>query len=297
MLCYFCKNNNFKSLSYFKKGDSLSYRCKRCGLVHLESKENKIKDIKKYYSLEYYPKDYIGRKEFLDTYSYRFNFIDKYFPKPCRVLEVGAGSGDFLSLLKKRGYDTYGIDLSERAVGQAKKNYNLDLFCGTLDDAKFDDNHFDVVVMYHVLEHLEDPMSLLNEVNRVLKPKGILLAEVPHPTGFDARFSKKAAYHIADYPNHLYLFPPKTIKKMLFKSNFKTEEIATSFSFLTVNFIRKILSFFNSGKKRNDNKNSIKVKNKTISLNKSQVKKSFFYFFLKKIFSGMKITIIAQKND
>ncbi|NOY35620.1 MAG: class I SAM-dependent methyltransferase [bacterium] len=252
--------------------------------------ERHLRNAREYYGSVFYPEGYSGRKGSLGAFSYRFFLLDKHFPKGGKFLEVGAGSGDFLHLLKEKGYNAEGVELSRRAVEQAKENYNSDLFCGTLNEAAFNDYFFDFIAMYHVLEHVPNPLPLLKEVNRVLKPGGVLLIELPHVTGVDARLSRRLLENILDYPNHLYLFPQKTIKKMLLKSGFEILETEKSFSFLAANLARKLITFKQRKSKLSDSKREGAVCEPQRAIKKLRAPK-----ILRNIFPGMKLTIVAKK--
>jgi len=129
--------------------------------------------------------------------------------------------------------------LSAPAVAAAKRNYSLDIFHGTLHDARFADETFDVVAMFHVIEHLPDPRSVLREARRILKRNGVLIAEVPHPTGFDARMSKELLESIMDYPHHVQLFPPAALRELFVEAGFEVVSLKPSFSFFFSRLLMK----------------------------------------------------------
>lgn len=101
-------------------------------------------------------------------------------PKGSKVLDVGCNAGDFMELIKReRGCDVTGVDLSEICIEKAKaKGLNVHLV--DAETLPFPDQSFDCVILTEVLSHLYDPVPVLNEIVRVLKPRGILLGSTPH---------------------------------------------------------------------------------------------------------------------
>jgi len=85
------------------------------------------------------------------------------------VLDVGCGSGTLLGLLKHRGFRVTGLDFSAEAAAIAKAENGVDVAVGSLEEAHFPAESFDVVTLFHVMEHVTNPRQVLAEVSRVLK--------------------------------------------------------------------------------------------------------------------------------
>jgi len=101
-------------------------------------------------------------------------------PYGSKVLDVGANDGEFMKLLKeKRDCEVYGIDPSEVAIAKAKEK-GIEVILGDAEHLPFEDNTFDYVTLNEVLIHLVDPVAVLKEIRRVLKPEGSLLGSAPH---------------------------------------------------------------------------------------------------------------------
>lgn len=134
------------------------------------------------------------------------------------ILDIGCATGEFLHQCKKAGYQTTGIEPSVKARSFAKQNYALDVF---EEDAlnQFPENHFDVVTMWHVLEHVLDLNQRLAQIRRVLKPGGLFVVAVPNCESFDALYYGEfwAAY---DVPRHLYHFTQETMNLLVTKKGF-----------------------------------------------------------------------------
>ena len=135
-----------------------------------------------------------------------------------KILDIGTGTGYFLNQMKNAGWDVSGIEQDHDAREFGKSHFGLNVF----DKNKlfdFDENSFDVITMWHVLEHIHRYDEYLKQIKKILKPNGKLIIAVPNYTSTDARHYKKywAAY---DLPIHLWHFSPKSIKLLLDKYNF-----------------------------------------------------------------------------
>ena len=127
-----------------------------------------------------------------------------------RVLDVGAGAGATLNELRNLGWRAEGIDFDAEAVKNAADTYGLDVKVGTLEEQGYPLNHFDAVVMSHVIEHVHDPVDLLGECWRILKPGGILVVVTPNADSLGRRYFG-ANWTVFEPPRHLTVFSRKTL--------------------------------------------------------------------------------------
>lgn len=102
------------------------------------------------------------------------------FTKRGRVLDIGAGKGEFLALAKKSGWDVYGVEMSEKFADYAKNRYNLNIEKKSLSQIGYPGKYFDVVTLNMVLEHIEEPNGIMKEIHRILKDDGIVIIEIPN---------------------------------------------------------------------------------------------------------------------
>ena len=122
-----------------------------------------------------------------------------------RLLDVGCGPGTLIGILKGKGYDVLGLDLSTQAADIAARENGVRVVVGTLDDAGFPDASFDIVTLFHVLEHVLDPRAVLREVGRVLRPDGRVVLQVPNIDSWQSRllgprwWGLHVPRHIVDY--------------------------------------------------------------------------------------------------
>lgn len=127
-------------------------------------------------------------------------------------LDIGCGTGEFLNACKNAGYTTRGIEPSELARTQAKKNYNLAVSDNT-DLTQFSEEEFDSISMWHALEHIPNLNETISQLHKILKQNGKIIIAVPNYKSWDATYYKEfwAAW---DVPIHLWHFSKNTIEKV-----------------------------------------------------------------------------------
>jgi SAM-dependent methyltransferase len=138
--------------------------------------------------------------------------------RPGRILDIGCGSGDFLFSLKELGWEVYGTDSSPVGYGMAEAR-GIHAHCGDLAGAHFPDAFFDAVTLWHVLEHVPDPLRQLAEVRRILKDDGTLIVEVPNRDSLTFSLCGEK-WSCLDIPRHLQHFTAATLDAVLRKAGF-----------------------------------------------------------------------------
>jgi len=195
----------------------------------ITSPQPELQNLGKYYESE----DYISHtdnKRSLFEKAYHFvknialknklNLINSQQPQKGKLLDIGAGTGDFLLTAKNDGWETIGVEPSDRAKNIAKeKGISFVEEISTLE------NHsLDVITMWHVLEHVPDLELQIQELKRLLKPTGTLIIAVPNYKSFDANHYQTfwAAY---DVPIHFWHFSKKSIQLLFERVNMKLEKV------------------------------------------------------------------------
>jgi SAM-dependent methyltransferase len=146
---------------------------------------------------------------------------------PGRLLDVGCATGDFLVEMNRHGWDTVGIEPNERAAQLAQER-GCRVMVGTLEHAQFGADSFDVITMWHVLEHVSDPLEQLAAAKRILKSKGLLIFCVPNLHSLEA----KIFGHLwagFDVPRHAYAFSRKGLKSLFDQTGFTPVETRSFF--------------------------------------------------------------------
>jgi 2-polyprenyl-3-methyl-5-hydroxy-6-metoxy-1,4-benzoquinol methylase len=247
--CNLCGSDEYKLL--FKGRDRMIsvdaeynvVECQKCGLIFLNPQPEE-EELSPHYSSEYEP--YI-QNFFLKFITNIIAKIDarifkRYLLSNAKVLEIGCSSGEYLSALRdETGWEVTGIDISDYALSFAQKMYNLKVIKGNLIDIKFESAQFDLVIMRHVYEHLNNPDEILKEIKRILKPKGICFIVIPNADTIERSIFKEHWWGY-DVPRHLFCFSVNTIKKLLEKNGFKI--LVLKHSMVPNNWIMSIKYYF-----------------------------------------------------
>jgi 2-polyprenyl-3-methyl-5-hydroxy-6-metoxy-1,4-benzoquinol methylase len=150
----------------------------------------------------------------------KLNLINELSPAKGKLLDIGAGTGDFLLVAKNNGWETFGTEPSEKARAIAIKK-GVSIIDAT---ASLEDHSLDIITMWHVLEHVPDLENQIKELKRLLKPNGTLLVAVPNFKSFDANYYGKfwAAF---DVPIHFWHFSKTAIKLLFEKENMTLQKV------------------------------------------------------------------------
>jgi len=135
------------------------------------------------------------------------------------ILDVGCGNGTFLAKMKNLGWQVCGTEVDENAALAARKEFGLEVFIGELKDAVFSNDFFDVITLGHVVEHLYDPIELLEECKRILKPNGKLIITTPNTSGLACRIFKQW-WRGFEPPRHMMIFSLTSLECCLQKAGF-----------------------------------------------------------------------------
>jgi 2-polyprenyl-3-methyl-5-hydroxy-6-metoxy-1,4-benzoquinol methylase len=188
-----------------------------------------LKNLGKYYeSLDYISHTDSKRSFFEKAYHFvksialknKLDLINSLQPVKGRILDIGAGTGDFLFVAKQNGWQTIGVEPSDKAKAIAlKKEVPF-----VEDTTELEGHSFDVITMWHVLEHVPNLDSQIKELKRLLKPNGSLIVAVPNFKSFDAKYYGAfwAAY---DVPIHFWHFSKKAIKTIFEKEEMELEKV------------------------------------------------------------------------
>lgn len=217
LFCKLCLNAEIEL--YCRKDSIDVFRCRNCGLIFAfwEPDEKVLED---HYSAEYF-------KPYLESMSIHVN---KRFKRRIReikslkpsgkLLDVGSGVGIFLKLAVEQGYDVLGADISSWACEYARKKFNLKVFNGDFREAGLKSEYFDVITLWHVLEHVKNPVIFLKDINKYLKKDGILAVEVPNVESIMAK-AAGIYWELMAPKEHLFYFNIRTLKSVLGDAGFK----------------------------------------------------------------------------
>ena len=235
--CNLCGQSNFTVL----EEDQPPFRvlkCNHCSLIFVYPRPDHSELIG-HYNEDYYV-DWIGtqKDKRIRMWEKRLDKL-KGFRSGGRLLDVGCGEGLFLHLAKENGWQISGTELSSYAARYASNSLNVDIFYGEILDAGFPGDFFDVVTMWHVLEHVKDPKAYLKEVRHILKPEGLLVIAVPNVNGMVMRIAYRIAkrrrlklFSKEEKELHLYHFSADTIRAYLEKTGFECLRLSPDFGII-----------------------------------------------------------------
>lgn len=143
------------------------------------------------------------------------------------LLDLGCSSGSFLNLLKGKGWDLYGVEISGESAKKAKERTGAKIFVGDVLEAPFAPESFDAITCFHVFEHMYEPKEVLKKAWEWLKPGGVFLAIMPNIDCSEARFYKSYWYPL-ELPRHLFHFSPTSLSNMVQSVGFRDVKITTS---------------------------------------------------------------------
>ena len=208
---------------FLTKEDFHICECLNCGLLYTMPRPDKEK-IGAYYKSEAYYSHQENKKGFIPKVYERVKTINlkhKYRlatsgMQPGKLLDIGCGVGDFLHTAEMHGWECIGVEPSEDAKAIAQKRMKGKII--TSEELKgFPDGAFDVITMWHVLEHVDDLKWQVAQLQRLVKPSGRVVIAVPNYKSYDGQYYKEhwAAY---DVPRHLNHFNRITLSK-IFKTS------------------------------------------------------------------------------
>lgn len=138
--------------------------------------EGSVPELRSYYGFCY---DDDPQNPLVQLYDHWLTLIEEVH-EPGTLLDVGCGTGLFLSVARRRGWETYGIDGSEEATNYARDHFGLDPWVGDFADFSSEGRTFDVITGWDIIEHARDPLGLLSAIRRSLAPGGIVALSTPN---------------------------------------------------------------------------------------------------------------------
>lgn len=144
-----------------------------------------------------------------------------------RLLEVGCGKGRFLEVARNAGYKVYGLEPSARSYALAHLRLGdvvAPAGLESIENAEGLKGQYDIIVLWHVLEHLLNPDEVLMRIRGLLAAEGKVLIAVPNFASYQAKIGKENWYHL-DPPRHLHHFTPKSLKVFVERNDLSVERV------------------------------------------------------------------------
>lgn len=301
--CPFCDSSQTKI--YDQEGDWKIEQCKNCNFIYTNPQPTP-ESLPNYYQEDYF-KDKRHKSKFynedgsiktqVESYANRIVDIENHVHKRGRLLEVGSERGGFLQVMKTRGWEVEGVEISADASAIAN-DAGIETFNGILNDFT-PKQQFDSICMYQTLEHVPDPKQTIAKAYELLNANGTFVVEVPNIKCFEQKFSKKRKHLSYDLPRHLNHFAPEYLAKEFSKIGFQTVLI----ELYPPKTLIKVINWMNRVKRKSKPENEIKSDNKIsnveiqeIPLAKKTINlKTKIIAQLSKLFPGWRFTIIGIK--
>lgn len=218
---------SFKVIDYSVTGEEFVLHYDRVMDMYKTSPQPSLEDLPRYYESEDYISHTNSKRNFYELVYHKVRsymtktktkLAARYVHGPVSVLDFGCGTGDFLLAAKRKGWSTLGFEPNTRAMAIAQEK-GIDV-CDKEYLTNMPEKSFDVITLWHVLEHLPDLESHIKLFKTLLKPDGVLLVAVPNFKSYDARYykTKWAAF---DVPRHLWHFSKTSIKTLFAQFDFQ----------------------------------------------------------------------------
>lgn len=211
--------------------------CINCGVVFINGIEVNSNYYEKNYKLGYYDKGekgnvlIMGILKVMRDYSMnrkekiiRSSFKNK---RSIKILDIGCGSGDFLASLKWPKFQKYGLEINKEGQELCKRK-GIKVFPDEITNIDFKDLRFDVITMWHVLEHINLPDELFSKVNKILSKDGKLIIQTPNTESIGFKHGGREWFHL-DSPRHLFLYNRKAIQTIAEKNGFILTKVVDEF--------------------------------------------------------------------
>jgi 2-polyprenyl-3-methyl-5-hydroxy-6-metoxy-1,4-benzoquinol methylase len=255
--------------------------------------EERVNDL---YDREYF-EGLTQRKQHEQYYQQRILDVIEQYKTSGEMLEVGIGVGIFMELAHNNGWDIQGVEPSQAACQYVSETLHLPTTNNTLQEARFPENHFDVIAMRHVLEHITNPKLFLKELHQILHDDGIICLVVPNFGGLHSRLEKEEWFHLS-LPYHVAHYTSYTLRNMLTSCGFEILTMKTmdlSCSSYLVRILNAVLSLFkrpplNSVINPRETDPTVDLPHWIIS------KETFFNELMAKLGYGEEITVVVRKT-
>ncbi|MCD4737313.1 MAG: methyltransferase domain-containing protein [Bacteroidales bacterium] len=212
---------------FFTKEEFTVDLCNNCGFKFTNPRPFELDSTKYYQTEDYISHSNTDKSVFSRIYKKvrriniksKYSLVSKYSHNKGNILDIGSGTGEFLLFLKKNGWNTFGIEPDINARNYAIQNYNLEVSdISSLNN--FENDYFEIITLWHVLEHIYNFKDQVKSVKLKLKSEGIVFVAVPNAGSWDARHYNEiwAGY---DLPRHISHFEIPTIQKLFNEVGFE----------------------------------------------------------------------------
>ena len=226
--CPLCEHREFRK-KLITKDYSLTQEeftiveCVGCGFLYTNPRPSE-ENIGEYYKSSNYI-SHTNQSSGLFGFVYQFlrnraltlkrSWIEKY-AKPAKLLDYGSGTGEFLNYMQEHGWSVKGVEIADGPRVKSQSKYRIEVL--KPEELRSEPNTtYDVVTMWHVLEHIDDLINSVSQILSKLKPGGHLILALPNPESYDAKVYK-GFWAAWDVPIHFYHFKKKDVELLAAKT-------------------------------------------------------------------------------
>lgn len=217
MICPICNSN--RTGRHKRVNEFEVFKCRECELIWVPGVTGE--QLANFYNSNYFSsntdfgyRDYLGDEKIHRSNARKIlqslpvSSTNKY------LLDVGCGHGFLLDEARKQGWKTQGVELALAACRYAREKFGLEIFNGTLEEARFEDESYDTITITGTIEHLPNPVATIREMSRILKKRGLLATTTINTKG------PIRLYRLIP-PEHLYYYSMKNLTRLLAQEKFE----------------------------------------------------------------------------
>lgn len=236
--CPVCLANSIREIFQTETSSRFSIvQCKSCQLVFAAPRPTPTQ-LDEFYSSDYFQKDHqmhygysdyrtLGEINARRMWDNLKEYAPIIFSGPHKVLDVGCATGGFLDEAKKDGWDCTGVELSQHAVDIARDEFGLNVLRDDIMSSQLQTG-FGLITMWHVLEHMIEPLAALSRARELLVSGGFLLIELPNWDSL-GRVIRKTKWSELRPPEHINYFTPPSLQHAVQKAGFAVVSCSTHY--------------------------------------------------------------------
>lgn len=218
--CLLCESEKIEPIEGYER--HYLVKCKNCDFVFIRRIPT-LQELNDYY--EHYASAHYLSPITVMRYHKLLDEFEKY-RKTGKILDVGCGIGLFLNIAKERGWEVYGTEFSADAIKICKEK-GITMHGGILDSDNYEEEMFDVITSFEVIEHINNPLEETAHIQKILRKGGLFYCTTPNFNSL-MRYYLKADYNVIEYPEHLSYYTSKTLTFLMNKFGFKKQKVLTT---------------------------------------------------------------------
>jgi len=255
--CLICHSSNIDTYFHLKSNDLVALKCEECGHVFVNNSPITSDNISDFYTMDdfkgqrklqnetwytdYYSdcftnyEDNLNSSLVLKQFQEKAEYFDLKFPHGGRLLDVGCATGVFLDMMRKKGWDVEGLEISDELASYARKTFSLNIHVKDLTREKLGSEPFHVITLFDVIEHIPDPNLMIAACRDLIVDNGVLLLRTPTEEGL-LRDIAKVIYRMSltkiEFPmlwfysfEHIHSFSLNTLNTILKRHEFSVSKV------------------------------------------------------------------------